>query len=211
MKDYIREAKKINVHIFNAKYLQKYKIHREAEYVELYYMNGSYDTKYLNEVTEEELKIKQRNDLRDIEKSVIERTNFDVKFGSIVSASYFTLGTLFSIIKNTNIAVWFTWGGYFLFKALRPMKLRKDIALAGWICDNQDKVNEIIKEEVDSKREQTTSTNTLNMITPKYPTDLVPYSESMYQEGINLNNIDELDTKTLRKLKRKVMKKERSK
>ena len=40
MKDYISEAKKINVHIFNAKYLQKYKIHREAEYVELYYMNN---------------------------------------------------------------------------------------------------------------------------------------------------------------------------
>lgn len=211
MKDYISEAKKINVHIYNAKYLQKYKIHKAAEYVELYYMNGSYDTKYLNEVTEEELKTKQRNDLRDIEKSVIEKTNFDIKVGSIASASYFALGTLFSIIRSSNIAIWFTWGSYFLFKALRPMKLRKDIALAGWIIDNEDKVNEVLREEVDSKRETSSNTNTLNIITPKYPTELVPYSEAMYEEGISLNNIDELDTKTLKKLKRKVLKKERRK
>ena len=49
------------------------------------------------------------------------------------------------------------------------------------------------------------------MITPKYPTDLVPYSESMYEEGISLNNIDELTNKQLRGLKRKVLRKERRK
>ena len=87
--------------------------------------------------------------MSDIEKSVIEKTNFDIKVGSIVSASYFALGTLFSIIRSSNIAIWFTWGSYFLFKALRPMKLRKDIALAGWIIDNEDKVNEVLREEVD--------------------------------------------------------------
>ena len=59
---------------------------------------------------------------------------------------------IISIIRSSNIAIWFTWGSYFLFKALRPMKLRKDIALAGWIIDNEDKVNEVLREEVDSKK-----------------------------------------------------------
>lgn len=209
MKDYITEAKKINVRIYNTNYLKKYKIHKEAEYVELFYMDGDYRIKSTDEITEEELKTKQREDLKDIEKKVKQKTDFDVKVGFTASGTYFALGTLFSVLRNSNIAIWFTWGFYFLFKALRPMRLRKDIALTGWICDNQDKVNKIIKEEVDSKKEPITNTNTLNMITPEYPTDLVPYSKSMYEEGINLNNIDELDTKVLRRLKRKILRNER--
>ena len=208
MKDYISEARKYNVRIYNNDYLRKYKIHKDAKYVELFYMGDVYDTKYLEEVNEESLIKQQRDDLREIESKVKQKTDFDVKSGFIVSSLYFVLGTALSTIGRSNIA-WYVWANYFLFKALRPMKLRKDIALTGWIIDNKDKVNEVIKDEVDSKRETTTETNTLNMITPKYPIDLVPYSESMYEEGINLNNIDELSYKTLKKLKRTVKRKER--
>ena len=110
-------------------------------------------------------------------------------FGNIISACCWTACTGLVYLQIHN-----------------PLMLKRELKLVSWINDNKDKVN-----EVDSKRETSSNTNTLNMITPKYPTDLVPYSESMYEEGISLNNIDELTNKQLRGLKRKVLRKERRK
>ena len=210
MKDYISEARKYNVRIYDNDYLRKYKIHKEAKYAELFYMGGGYGIKNLEEVNEESLIKQQREDLREIENQVKQKTDFDVKAGFIVSSLYFGTGAVLSAIGRSNVvAIWILWGSNFLYKALRPMRLRKDIAMTGWIIDNKEKVDRVLREEVDSKRKPIENTNTLNAIIPKYPTDLVPYSQSMYEEGINLNNIDELSYKTLKKLKRTVIRRER--
>lgn len=215
MKNYVLEAKRLNLHIFstyevNTSYIQKYKINREQKYAEIRYMNGYYDRESLEDIKEDELEKRQLEDFRRIEKLVKDKTKPDIKFYSSISAAYFATGLLLALHGHSSVSVFNVWSTYFLIKAIRPLRLRKDIALTGWINDNKDKVTEVIREEVDSKREQITdNVSTNNVVIGKYPIDKVPYSEEMYDEGINLNNIDELNTKTLRKLKRKVLKREK--
>ena len=88
MKDYISEARKYNVRIYDNDYLRKYKIHKEAKYAELFYMGGGYGIKNLEEVNEESLIKQQREDLREMENQVKQKTDFDVKAGFIVSSLY---------------------------------------------------------------------------------------------------------------------------
>lgn len=87
-----------------------------------------------------------------------------------------------------------------------PYKLKKEIKLVTWVIENKEYVDEVIKTEVERKMPVTTETDTMIPVKQEYPTGLVPYSENLYEEGINLNNIDELNVKVLRKLKKKATK-----
>lgn len=213
MKNYIDEARRYKVELYGGyKYLQSYRINKESKYVELRYMNGLRDIKELSDITKEELDKRQRSDLKCIEDDVKEKTAFDIKYNGFISALYVFVGVFLKGLANAGCYVWLTWAGYFLAKSLRPLRLRKDIQLAGWIYDNRDKVNEVIHDEVIEKApnlEITAMTN--NAPLQKYPYGEVPYSKEMYDYGIDLNNIDELSNKQLRSLKRKVLKRERRK
>ena len=213
MKNYINEAREQNITIYNgSKYLQSYHINRENNFVSLKYMNGYRENVELKETSKEELDKRQRDDLRELEKEVKKKTSFELKYNGIASGTYIVLGTLLRTLGNSRSFVWLVWSGYFLSKAVRPLRLRKDIQLAGWIYDNKDKVNEVIQDEVYEKAPNLRITATTNNAPlAAYPYEKVPYPKEMFDNGIDLNNIDYLNNKQLRSLKRKVLRKERRK
>lgn len=207
MKNYIKEAKKIDIRINNNyNYLQSYRIYHFAKYAELCYMNGYREIKTLDETSKEELDKRQRSDLKRIEEAVKEETDFEIKSWCAIAGVYAYIG--FSKgLDEPGEYVWLAYSTYFLKKALKPIRLIKDIKLAGWIYDNREVVNEVIKEEVFKKTPKPDpTTRTINAPTPIYPTESVPYSKDMYENGIDLNNITELDNKQLHKLKMKAKK-----
>lgn len=214
MKNYVEEARRIRINLnerYNYRYLKNYSINRSRNYLELRYMNGDIDRKFLDDHQKEEYDEIQREDLRILEENLKEKSGFDIGYNSSIAGVYALIGT--TLLANNNIGgiVWLTWIGYFLTKAIRPLKLRKDIQLAAWIYDNKEDVNEVIRKDVESKMERGEITATTNNAPePKYPTDLVQYSRSMYENGIDLNNIDELSNQQLRKLKRMVKRKRRN-
>ena len=76
--------------------------------------------------------------------------------------------------------------------------------MIGWIIDNKKDADSVIHRDVDSKRKTDLSQLTPVVDYSVYPDD-APYAEEMYNNGINLNNISELSTKQLQKLKKKTM------
>ena len=101
---------------------------------------------------------------------------------------------------------WLLAGSIYFRLSYLPYKLKKEIKLVTWVIENKEYVDEVIKTEVERKMPITTETDTMIPVKQEYPTGLVPYSENLYEEGINLNNIDELNVKVLRKLKKKATK-----
>lgn len=214
MRNYVEEARRIKINLnerYNYRYLKNYNLNRSRNYVELRYMNGDITRNFLDAHQKEEYDEIQREDLRIIEESLKEKSRFDIVYNSSIAGIYALTGTTLLALNNMGGIVWLTWIGYFLAKAIRPLKLRKDVQLAAWIYDNKDDVNEVIRKEVESKMERGEITATTNNAPePKYPTDLVQYSRRMYENGIDLNNIDELSNQQLRKLKRMVKRKRRN-
>ena len=208
MKNYCEEAKKIKIDInpyFDLNYLKNYRINKERDFVELTYMNGQTIREFLDERTKDNFDQRQRNDLDRIQKEVHEKTSSTISYNSSISIVYALTGTTLLALNNFGGIVWLTWIGYFMSKAAKPMRLRNDVKLALWIYDNKEAVNEIIREEVKSQMEKpNTNVETNNVSEPPYPYTKVIYSKNMYENGIDLNNIEELQNSTLRKLKRKV-------
>ena len=216
MKNYINRAKTNGVHIYTSlsedKYISKYRLTRQNKYVEIEMINGRREEFEVEEGTIEELDRSLKKTLDLYKEKVTKKVNENISLKSMLISLHLTNAILnWSLGNIISACCWTACTGLTYLQIHNPLMLKRELKLVSWINENRDKVNEVIREEVDSKREQTTSTNTLNMITPKYPSDLVPYSESMYENGLNLNNIDELTNKQLRNIKRKVLRKERRK
>ena len=216
MKNYISRAKTNGVHIYTSlsedKYISKYRLIHDNKYVEIERINGRCDHFEIEKDTIKELDRSLEETLDFYKDKVNKKINESVSLKQILLSLHLTNAILnWSFGNIISACCWTACTGLVYLQIHNPLMLKRELKLVSWINDNKDKVNEVIREEVDSKRETSSNTNTLNMITPKYPTDLVPYSESMYEEGISLNNIDELTNKQLRGLKRKVLRKERRK
>ena len=216
MKNYVKCAKANGAHIFTTilgdKNISKYRLIRDNKYVEIERINGKIEQLEIEKDTIRELDKSLEDTLSFCNEIVNESIDESLTLKKVLFGVHFTNAILNWSLGNIILAsCWTLSTGLVYTQIHNPLMLKKELKLVTWINNNKDKVNEVIKDEVDSKRETTTETNTLNMITPKYPTELVPYSESMYEEGINLNNIDELSNKQLRSLKRKVLKRERRK
>ena len=214
MKNYCDEAKKIRIDInpyFDMNYLKNYHINKERNFVELTYMNGQTIREFLDERTKESFDRRQRSDLDRIQKEVYEKTTSTISYNSTISVVYALTGTTLLALNNVGGIVWLTWIGYFMSKAAKPMRLRNDIKLASWIYDNKEAVNEVIREEVERQMDKSNvNVETNNALEPEYPYTKVIYPRNIYEEGIDLNNIEELQNSTLRKLKRKVKAKRRN-
>jgi len=212
MKDYINEATNIGLKIykkFNDETVKEYTLLRNSNVVTIEYMNGSVEIKNLEEVDLNELDESQRQTLETLKKEIFSKTDKEIKFYGSFGAVYLSIAALQAAANDIVVgSVWFGYSSYSFFKAYRPYKLKKEMNLVSWIYDNKEEVNEVIKEEVREKINESgteiTSENDKNNMY-EYPKDLVPYSKEMYTYGINLNNIDELTTKQLRKMKRKTI------
>ena len=216
MKNYIDRAKTNGIHIYTSRqedlYLKKYRLIRDNKFVEIERLNGRREQFEVEEDTIKNLDSDLEKTLDFYNEKVDKEINKSLSLKGVLISLHFTNAVLnWSLGNIFSACCWTACTGLCYLQIHNPLMLKRELKLVSWINENKDRVNEVIREEVDSKREKNTSTNTLNPVISKYPTELVPYSESMYEEGINLNNMDELTTKQLRVLKRKVLKKERRK
>lgn len=210
MKNYSKLASKYGVigsYMDTSDYVESYKINKEHKYVEIVHMSGWRHIEELNENTKKNLDEKQQAQLLEM------RDRLDPKIDSRIrwqGSLLFLYGT--NTLLQYSVGHWFAgtcWllgAGIYFGQSYFPYKLKKEMHLVSWIMDNKRYVDQVIKTEVERKMPETTETNTMIPVKKEYPTGLVPYSENLYEEGINLSNIDELKVKDLRKLKKKATK-----
>lgn len=212
MKDYIYEAKKQDMVIyldsFDRNLIKGYNINRENNYVAIEYLGGRREIKEIEDTTIDDLNESLNTTLGFYCNKINSKVKEKVGFRSSIVGMYGLNAALnFAIQRFALGSLWLTSSLFFYLSIHGKLKLKRELKLVSWINDNKEKVNEVIKEEVEKKIEKPEITATTNNIPRiEYPKELVPYPEEIYEDGINLNNIDELDNKTLRKLKRKVKK-----
>ena len=215
MKDYVREARRLNLSVYGCSHLmQSYSINRYANHVKINYFNGVSDYKELDKTNLDELDKKHERDFGELKKAIIPTAKRESKFYGIMGAIYFGVGVALRFFRNYSSGIiWLTWSGYYFSKASRPYRLQKDIQLTGWIYDHRKQADGVIQSEVlenvNQNKDDMTMTNNARMLDSDYPYEKVPYSKKMYDEGINLNNINDISYRDMKKLKRKVLKLER--
>ena len=223
MKDYVTLAGNMGISIYQSIFdepvIKNYKINRRnnnveitymtgcTEYKELIDMTGCTEYKELIDTTREELDNKQRYQLEELKSKIYPKVDQKLRFNGPIGGAYAFNGILNSLFQRWGLGlIWFSASFFYSISFLRPLKLKKDMEISGWIHDNREDVNKIIKEAVERKMDKPQITaETINMPMREYPTEKVPYSESMYEDGISLNNVDELSTYQLYRLKRKVL------
>jgi len=217
MKDYSYEARRRGLYVsryfFDDDNVKEYFLCRDNNTIEIKYMNGDYKSKQLSEVDMDEINDSQRRALETLKKEIFPAANKKIALnGSLCGLHMFN--SILHYLNGNYFAgsCWLTSSGAWFFMTYPSYQLKREMKLVSWIYDNKDQVNEVIKEDVQSNMQipELASSNDKNIIY-EYPKELVPYSEELYTEGINLNNISELKPRQLRKLKRKTIAKQRHK
>lgn len=215
MKDYVGEARRLNLSVYGCSHLmQSYSINRYANYVRINYFDGTTDLKDLDKTDLDDLDKKHERDFIKMKETVVKHAKRESGFYGIMSAVYFGVGVALRFFRSYSSGViCLTGSGYYFSKASRPWRLQKDIQLTGWIYDHRKQADKVIKaevlENVSQNKDETTKTNNALMKDADYPYGLVPYPKEMYDEGINLNNINDISYRDMKKLKRKVLRLER--
>lgn len=215
MKNYELMASKSGISIYRSLYeeqgIKKYKINRQSNHVEITYMNGCTTYNELTDTTREELDAKQRAYLESLKEYIYPKVEEKKRFNGPVGFLYGINALLnFTLQKWALGFCWLTSASLYSTIFLRPLKVKRDMELASWIHDNRDDVNKVIQAEVEKKMAKPeVNAETINMPRREYPTDKVPYSKEIYEEGICLNNMDELSNFQLHRLKQKVLRQRR--
>lgn len=215
MKDYFLEAQKVGIQIYRRAiddtYVESYKLTDDNNYVMIKYLNGQTHYSPVSTTSLEALDLSQRSALEEIKRKVSK----EGKTIRALNSGIVALDLMNVILQSANqnwiaSACWLACTSIYSLRIYQPYKLMQELNLVSWIVDNKDDVNKVIKDEVNQViSKPTNASNSINMPSYNYPSNLVSYSKTMYEEGINLNNIDELSNKELKKLKKKVLKKER--
>ena len=210
MKDYSKIASKYGVigcYIDTSDFIESYKINREQNCVEIVFMDDEHRTDPLYEGLIEELDERQLEQLDIMREKINPRIDSRLELYTPLIALY-GVNTILQYSLGNWLAgtCWLLGGSVYSYLIYPPYKLKKEMTLVKWTMDNKEYVDEIIKKEVEEKHPKTIETNTLNPVKAPYPTTVVPYSENLYEDGINLSNIDELSIKQLKKLKKQATK-----
>lgn len=214
MYNYISLAQNNGIHISNKMYdttIKNYTLTKENDYVKIVYMNEK--TKYipLEEASLEEIKQEQETAFRKIKRKV------GIHSG-IMNGFKITLLGADIFLSTANFLTGNTLGGFAFLLLGTSMSLNKtgskiysEMKVISWLLENQDKVNAMIKEDVESYMHVTEGDmTTMNpTMVYKYPYDEVLYPREMYEEGINLNNIESLTPKELKFIKKKTKQREK--
>ena len=210
MKNYSKIASKYGVigsYMDTRDYIETYQINKESKYVKINYMTGWYTIEELQEDTQEQLDEQMREQLREMQDRLNPKIDSRIHWqGSLLFLYGMNTVLQFTVGHPFAGTCWLLGAGIYFGQTYFPYKLKKEMNLVSWIIDNKEYVNQVIKTEVESKMPKTIETNTMIPVKKEYPTDLVPYPEKIYEEGISLNNIDDVKVKTLRKLKKKAIK-----
>ena len=190
--------------VTNEDWIRDYKINREQHYVEITQWNGQEKKIYFGDGEDKEMQEKMDQ---------IQKEQFDKMMEAIDKCGSMSMGdnfgvvfltfAAFTLVASYKVSIFFICSS-FLCLPHKYFKLSKDLNLIGWIIDNKKDVDSVIHRDVDSKRKIDLSQLTPYIDYSVYPDD-APYSEEMYNNGINLNNISELSTKQLKKLKKKTL------
>lgn len=215
MKDYVSEARRLDLSIYGCSHLmQSYSINRHANHVRINYFNGISDFKELDKTDLDELDKKHEHDFVEMKETIVRHAKRESRFYGIMGAVYFGVGVALRFFRSyPSGVIWLTGSGYYFSKASRPWRLQKDLQLTSWIYDHRKQADKVIQtevlENVSQNKDETTKTNNARMSDADYPYEKVPYSKEMYDEGINLNNINDISYRDMKKLKRKVLRLER--
>ena len=218
MKNYRMEALRTGIE-YNCeelnKCIQKYHINKDTGKVTVKYMNLYTETIDFSEEKVKELETKQHQDFDKVKRTLMfkisDNSSYLIFKGSIYLVEGNIINYIFGIFNSSKPSLLGTLlvstvGICKMLEASVHYKLERNLNLVSWIIENKEAVDKTIKEEVEAKA--TYEKSSINRVLI-YPKDLVPYSESMYEEGITLNNIDELSDRQLSKIKRKTLRKER--
>ena len=166
-------------------------------------MDGTVETVIKEEKTLEQLKQEQEQSFNKIKR----KTGIHVGF---MNGLKFTLLGADIFLSTANFITGNTMGGIAFLLLGTSMSLNKtgsrvysEMKVISWLLENKDKVDRMIKEDVESY----SSKDTMNFV---YPYEEVLYPREMYEEGINLNNIEDLTTKELKFIKKKTKQMEKS-
>ncbi len=194
--------------ITNKKWILDYKINREQHFVEITQWNGRTKKIYFRSGGDKDIQQTLDKMQKDQFDKMVEAIEKDLKV-EITNETFLNLVFLGLGVAAAPVSL--LAGGFFasftlvsLPSAHLKLKLKRDLHLIGWIIDNKKDADSVIHRDVDSKRKTDLSQLTPVVDYSVYPDD-APYSEEMYNNGINLNNISELSTKQLQKLKKKTM------
>lgn len=217
MKNYINEARKHSITIYpsclESNLIASYTLNKESSHVSIKYLDGQSLTEEIQETTEEELNTSLDETLDFYRQKIIPKINQQIGWKwSLVFLDLLNSSLQYATQNYFAGTCWLTCASLYYLQIHGPYKLKREIELVSWFHDHEQQANEVIKSEVESKIQRPEiTTQTLNIPTYEYPQDLVPYPKNIYEYGLNLNNIHELNNKQLRKLKRKVLRKERKK
>lgn len=214
MYNYISLARSNGIHISSKMYdttIKNYTLTKENDYVRIEYMNER--TKYIpvEEATLDEIKQEQETSFRKIKRKV------GIHSGIMNGIKITLLGTDI-FLSTANFLTGNTLGGVAFLLLGTSMSLNKtgskiysEMKTITWLLENQDKVNAMIREDVEAYMHETQGDmTTMNpTIVYKYPYDEVLYPREMYEDGINLNNIESLTPKELKLIKKKTKQREK--
>lgn len=206
MYNYISLAQNNGIFISNKMYnttIQNYHLTKENDHIKIEYMDGRTKIVPTKEVSLEEIKQEQEKSFRKIKRKVGIHSGImnGIKI-TLLGADVF-LSTANFLTGNTLGGVAFLLLGTSMSLNKTGSKVYREMKTISWLLENEDKVNQMIREDVDSYIIDSTN----NFV---YPEEEVIYPKTMYDEGINLNNIESLTPKELRLIKRKTKQREKS-
>ncbi len=190
--------------VTNKDWIRDYKINREQHYVEITQWNGQEKKISFRSGEDKEMQEKLDQTQKEQFDKMVEAIEKCGNMSMIDNPCDMILVLAFFMSAASYKFSIFLLCSSFLCLPHKYLKLERDLALIGWIIDNKKDVDSIIHRDVDSKRKTDLSQLIPVVDYSAYPSDVL-YSEEMYNEGINLNNISELNTKQLRKLKKKTI------
>ncbi len=206
MYNYISLAQNSGIFISNKMYnttIQNYHLTKESDYIRIEYMDGHTKVVPTKEVSLEEIKQEQEKSFRKIKRRAGIHSGIMNGFKITLLGADVFLSTANFLTGNTLGGVAFLLLGTSMSLNKTGSKVYREMKNISWLLENQDKVNAMIREDVDGYI--TDSTN--NFV---YPSEEVIYPQTMYEEGINLNNIESLTPKELKLIKKKTKQREKS-
>ncbi len=206
MYNYISLAQNSGIFISNKMYnttIQNYHLTKESDYIRIEYMDGHTKVVPTKEVSLEEIKQEQEKSFRKIKRRAGIHSGIMNGFKITLLGADVFLSTANFLTGNTLGGVAFLLLGTSMSLNKTGSKVYREMKNISWLLENQDKVNAMIREDVDGYI--TDSTN--NFV---YPSEEVIYPQTMYEEGINLNNIESLTPKELKLIKNKTKQREKS-
>ena len=223
MKDYITIANRAGLKIpssWEFDWIRNYKLNRSNRELTISYWNPDPFLNYKPDTIRscppdkeqemiEELDETQKEQFAKMYDSVMKELKRKLKSNMPLTSLYLFNGVLQTCNGNfLNASLW-TAGSLIYAIPLtitpRSLKLVHEMKLVNWIIKNKPSVDELIHSEVDKVRDVDLSHVAPIVRYDIYPIERTPYPEEIYNEGINLNNIESLDNKTLQGIKKKIL------